>query len=528
MENSDHLTSENSSVGAGDTAAVTDPGLSGISLLRFLWRQLTSMRTALILLLLLGIASVPGSLFPQRGENPIAVTNFLAAHPFWGKILDSMKFFDVFASPWFGAIYILLFISLIGCVLPRTFEHLKNIGKKPPATPRFLNKMEFYRIVESPVAGSSDSGENRNKQENSLDSLELARRWLKKHHFRIRVQEGSLSAEKGYLRESGNLLFHLSLILLLVGIAVGSFYSTNGEAIVNVGDHFINVPTSYDSISYGRFESGDKLTPFALQLTKFVAHYNLINNEPSDYSLNVLAENPIGAPVKPVLIKVNKPLTYGPTKIYLQANGYSPIVTVKNTKGDVVFNGPTVFLPDDANLTSSGAIKLPDVGPGIGFVGTFVPTFAPSTGGPIKSVFPDALDPRLLLGVWEGDMGLNSGQPQSVYRLDTTKMKQIGLATLKIGQSYNFGIGTITFNGYTPWVNLQIVSDPGKVFALFGALLAVAGLIASLFGRQRRIWVRVLPDSRVEIAGLSKNKAYGLEEEITSLTETIEQEVDKQ
>jgi len=473
------------------------------------------MRTALILLLMLGIASIPGSLFPQRGENPIAVSNFLAAHPFWGKLLDSMKFFDVFASPWFGAIYILLFVSLIGCVLPRTFEHLKNIGKQPPLTPKFLNKMEFYRSIEAQSLKLPEANQ-----------LEIAKLWLKKKHFRVRMQENSISAEKGYLRESGNLLFHLSLIVLLIGIAIGSFYSTNGEAIVNVGDHFINVPTSYDSISYGRFESGDKLRPFALELTKFVAHYNIINNEPSDYSLNVLAENPIGSVAKPVLIKVNKPLTYGPTKIYLQANGYSPIVTVKNQKGAVVFHGPTVFLPQDANLTSAGAIKLPDVGPGIGFVGTFVPTFAPSTGGPIRSVFPDALDPRLLLGVWQGDLGLNTGQPQSIYRLDTSRMKQIGLTTLKIGQSYNFGIGSITFNGYTPWVNLQIVSDPGKVFALFGALLAVAGLIASLFGRQRRIWVRVGDNSRVEIAGLSKNKAVGLEDEINSLTKQFEHEVD--
>jgi cytochrome c biogenesis protein len=128
--------------------------------------------------------------------------------------------------------------------------------------------------------------------------------------------------------------------------------------------------------------------------------------------------------------------------------------------------------------------------------------------------------------VWQGDLGLNTGQPQSVYRLDTSKMKQIGLTTLKVGQSYEFGVGTVTFNGYTPWVNLQIVSDPGKVFALLGGLLAIAGLIASLFGRQRRIWVRIEENSRVEIAGLSKNKAVGLEEEIQSLTKQFEQEVD--
>jgi cytochrome c biogenesis protein len=471
-----------------------------IEFLRFLWRQLTSMRTAIFLLLLLAIASIPGSLLPQRGENPIAVDKFISSHRTLGKFLDTLKFFDVFASPWFSAIYLLLFISMIGCVLPRTWQHFKFIFKAPPPAPRFLDKMDGYKVIDD------------------LDPEIVAARalkWLKKHHFRIRNSAGAISAEKGYLKESGNLLFHLSLILLLVGVALGSMFSTNGEVILNVGDKFFNTPTSYDSISYGRFQTPAGLKPFALTIENFQAKYNPINNAPSYYALKVLAANPYNAKPKLVTIKVNSPLTYGATKIYLQANGYSPIVTVRDRTGKVIFHGPTVFLPQDANLTSSGAIKLPDTSPQIGFVGTYVPTFSANNVRGVFSVYPESLDPRLLVGAWVGNLGLDSGIPQSVYRLNTAEMKLLGSAQMSLGQSFNYGLGTITFDGYTKWVNLQIVNDPGKEFVLFGAVLILLGLLLSTRGKQRRIWIRY--GSQIEVAGLAKTSVAELEVEIAQL-----------
>ena len=98
----------------------TTTELGTTSLLRWLWRQITSMKTALILLLLLGFAAIPGSLFPQRSQNPLKVNDYFKENPGTAKFLDQLSMFDVYSSPWFSAIYILLFISLIGCVLPRT------------------------------------------------------------------------------------------------------------------------------------------------------------------------------------------------------------------------------------------------------------------------------------------------------------------------------------------------------------------------------------------------------------------------
>ena len=473
------------------------------SFLRWCWRQLTSMRTALILLLLLAVAAIPGSLFPQRSQNPIQVKQFFAENPETAIWLDRLSLFNVFSSPWFSAIYLLLFISLIGCVLPRSIEHLKAIGAKPPLTPKYLDRMEFYTEI----------------KKIDLDKVE---KFLRKKHFRIRRDENSISAEKGYARETGNLLFHLSLVLILLAVGIGSLLGSRGDAIVNVGDRFINTPTSYDILSFGKYQAEDSLPPFSLTVTDFKAEYDPVTNAAIDYELTVLTANPAGSKEIKKIIKVNQPLAYGSTKIYLQANGYSPIVIVRDKSGKIIFDGPTPFLPQDANLSSIGAIKIPDMDPQIGFVGSFLPTADrdPIRGG--FSSYPEVLDPRLLVSIWKGDLGLNTGIPQSVYRIDTSKMERIGLKALVLNESYDFGEGSITFTGWKSWVNLQIVNDPGKGFALVGAILAILGLLISLFTRQRRIWVK--QSGKTQVAGLAKNGIPGLEQEIDELVKEMSYE----
>ena len=477
--------------------------LDSRSFMRWCWRQLTSMRIALILLLLLAVAAIPGSLFPQRSQNPVQVRQYFIDNPQAAIWLDRFSMFEVFSSPWFSAIYLLLFISLIGCVLPRSIEHLKAIGAKPPLTPKYLDRMEFYTEMKKV----------------DLDKVE---KYLKKKHFRIRRDENSISAEKGYARESGNLLFHLSLVLILIAVGIGSLLGSRGDAIVNVGDRFINTPTSYDILGFGKYQSEDSLPPFSLTVKDFKAEYDPVTNAAIDYELTVLTANPAGSNETTRVIKVNQPLTYGSTKIYLQANGYAPTVVVKDKTGKVVFDGPTTFLPQDGNLSSIGAIKIPDMQPQIGFVASFLPTADrdPIRGG--FSSYPEVLDPRLLLAIWKGDLGLNTGVPQSVYRIDTSKMERIGLKALVLNESYDFGEGSVTFTGWTSWVNLQIVNDPGKGFALIGAILAILGLLISLFTRQRRVWIK--QGRKTQVAGLAKNGIPGLEEEIKDLVKEMSNE----
>lgn len=486
------------------------PQLSGIGFLRWMWRQLTSMRTALVLLLLLAIASIPGSIFPQRSQNPLKVSEYYKTNPDLAKWLDRLSLFNVYSSSWFSAIYILLFISLIGCVVPRTWEHFKSARALPPMTPKNLDRLEEFIEIQS--------------TKSEAEILQIAESSLRSRRYRIRTLPDSIGAEKGFIRETGNLLFHLSLILLLVGVAYGSLGGMRADVIVSEGETFTNVATSYDSLNTGGLFGIDDIPPFTITVQKFTAKYDLVTNAPQDYELRARVVDEPGEEGRDVIVKVNKPLTFGATRVYLQANGYSPIVTVKDKSGAVVLRGAIPFLPQDGNLTSIGAIKVPDMSPQLGFVAKFLPTAERTAERGGFSTFPEALKPLLDFAAWSGDLGLDSGIPQSVYRINTEGMNQIGLAALSPGETWTLpgGVGSITFDGFTPWVNLQVVRDPGKTYSLVGAILILLGLLVSLFGRRHRIWVRVSKkdgDTIVHIAGLTRSP--GLDEEIKTIISAL-------
>src|ERR1700712_3907310 len=128
------------------------PRLGWRGTLRFIWTQLTSMRTALVLLFALALGAIPGSLIPQRKISPVRVTEFLQAHPRLGPIYSQVGLFNVFTSPWFSAIYLLLFISLIGCIIPRVGVYARGLRARPPRTPRNLSRLPAYATAQLTVA----------------------------------------------------------------------------------------------------------------------------------------------------------------------------------------------------------------------------------------------------------------------------------------------------------------------------------------------------------------------------------------
>lgn len=472
--------------------------LKGLAFLRYLWRLLTSMRTALILLLLLGVASIPGSIIPQRAQNPFQVEDFFEANPTIAPIFDSLYLFDVFGAPWFSAVYVLLFISLIGCVVPRLNVYRKAILERPAEPPKSLESFTGYQRF---FRAESDA--------------EQITKYFRSKRFRVERFDGALTVEKGYLKESGNLLFHFSLILILVGIAVSSLFGMRGEAIVNVGERFINTPVTYDNLSPGRFYSIDSLQPYRIELQSFRAEYDPLTNAARDYELKVRVREDLEAPFKDEIVRVNDPLTFGASRVFLQATGFSVLVTVRDKTGEVTYQGAVPLLPIDPNLTSTGAIKVPDMQPSVGFVTSFLPTAARDEIRGGFSAYPEPLDPRLLLGIWQGDLGMDDGKPQSIYRLETEGMERIGLVSLSPGEFYDFGVGSITFDGFVPWINLQVIHDPGKSYALAGGLLALLGALGMLFIHRRRIWIRSTDDEGTfEIAGLCTTNEELLQREI--------------
>jgi cytochrome c biogenesis protein len=489
--------------------------------LRFLWTQLTSMRTALVLLFALAVAAIPGSLVPQRKISPIRVSDFIAEHPTLGPIYDKVGLFNVYTSPWFSAIYLLLFVSLVGCIIPRVRVYAKALRSRPPRTPRNLSRLPAYAVAEVPGGDAEQI-------------LAQAAARLKEQRYRVIRDGDAVSAERGYLREAGNLVFHVSLLFLLLGVAVGGLYGFRGTSVVITGQGFSNNLIQYDDFSAGAWFKDSDLQPFTVAVSSFQAKFETGNVQRGAARLFeadvAVTDSPGGTPVQQKL-EVNKPLNIDGTTVHLIGHGYAPTVTVKDGAGDIAFSGPVVFLPQDGNFTSAGVIKVPDGRPErLAFEGLFLPTAVLDDQGP-RSVFPDAANPALFLNAWSGPPKKETGLPENVYSLDTdglTQLKDGKGDTLRIaltpGTSYTLpdGRGTIQMDGWVRWVKLQIGDTPGVAISLGAIGFAVAGLCLSLFIRPRRVWVRARRGedgpTLVEVAGLDRADARaGLDEDVAEL-----------
>jgi len=504
------------------TPAPGGPRLGFVGWVRFLWRQLTSMRTAIILLLLLAIAAIPGSLVPQTTSDPNGVIQFRANDPELAAILDAFGLFSTFSSPWFSAVYILLFISLIGCIVPRTWHHLKAVFTPPPRTPSRLERMEGF--ITRPWSSTADA------------AVEAARGVLKRRGYRTVLHGQSVSAERGYLRETGNLVFHVSLIGILVTVALGGGLGYQGQRVVAEGFAFTNTKSSYDSFNPGSWFQDWMLAPFSVRLDSMQVTYETQNLDaygiPLDYRAEVTVTERGGAPRQEIL-KVNEPLTIAGTQVYMLGNGYAPVITVRDPEGDVVFAHPTLFRPQDMNLTSIGVVKIPDGLPEqVGMRGFFYPSAVELTTGALASSFPDLINPVLTLEVYTGDLGLDDGSATNAYVLDTDGLTQVAgreadtpTIVLKPGEVAELpnGLGTVELTAIPRFVALDIHSDPAQQWVLVFAILAILGLLTSLFVPRRRVWAKAVdrPDGTVvlEWAGLARGEDPRLAEAVAELAD---------
>jgi cytochrome c biogenesis protein len=503
------------------TATETPTGPTGRRRpLRRAWRQLTSMRTALLLLSLLALAAVPGTLVPQRGLNPVKVAQFFSDHPTLAPVFDKLSLFDVFAAPWFAAIYLLLFVSLIGCLVPRIRLHARALRRTPPAAPRNLLRLST----------SSDWTDSRPPAE----VIAAAAAVLRSARWRTEVREEpagavSVAAEKGYLRETGNLVFHVALLLLLAGIGLGGLFGYKGTVLVPEGSGFANVQSSYDVFSPSRLFHDTKLPPFSFTLDRFTATYQP-NGAPKSFAAHVTYHSTPDAPPRSVDVSPNHPLSLGGSDVFLVGHGYALHLQVRDPKGRLVYDKVTPFLPDDAMFTSHGVVKVPDgLSHQLGLTGFFYPTYGPSPLG-AQSTYPAPNDPVLDLAAWQGDLGLSSGHPQSVYTIPVAQLKNIGTTQLTPGKAWRLRDGSsVTFVSVEQWATFQVAHDPGTSLVLVAAVFIVAGLLVSLRVRRRRVWLRARPSADaastgttvVEAGGLARSDADGFTAEFDHLVQRL-------
>lgn len=497
------------------------------AVLRNTWRGLRSMRTALMLLFLLAVAAMPGALLPQHPLNEAKVAAYRRQYPTFGPLLDKLGFFDVFASPWFAAIYLLLFVSLLGCLAPRALEYARACRARPVATPRNLARMPHH-----------DSGVLHVSPREVLTGVtDRLRGW--RTEIRTLADSGgnpqyTVSAEKGYLREAGNLVFHLALLGLLLGLAGGKLFGYTGQVIVMAdGDQFCNTGIlNYDSFTAGTEVDGTSLTPFCIEVNSFAATY-LPNGQPENYQaeigyqtgpdINADPADPASSTWRPYLLRVNSPLRATGDRVYLLGHGYAPRFTVTFPDGATRTQAIQWKPVDPATMLSEGATKfdrpgLPDEASRrrnqLAVTGLLAPT---SSGGPIvTSVYPAPENPEVAVDIYRGDLGLDDGRGQSIFQIDQRQLssgalKRVLKQNMVPGQQARLADGTtVRFDDLRQWIDIQISHDPAQGAVLVFAVLILLGLGLSLSIKRRRFWARIGSADTAERHGLTWLEVGGL------------------
>lgn len=500
------------------------------------WNWLTSMRTALALLFLLAIAAIPGALLPQRSLNESNVIEYIENNGKLAEFYDKIQLFDVFSSTWFTAIYVLLLISLVGCILPRSWEHYKAMRAPVVRAPRNLERL----------AHNGEGLVEKREEEVEKDARKLLKGWKITEYSAEEDRAGvrSIAAEKGYTRELFNLIFHLGIVGMIVTAGLGRLFYYEGHVIVVTDDEqnqqnsvFCNTATAnYDSFRAGANFDGTGLTTFCFEAHDFSADY-LANGQAEMFRSNI--SYAVGDDIQndpetweDYELRVNHPLRIEGDRVYLQGHGFAPTFTVTWPNGET--RTQTVqWRPDDPTFfLSSGVVRFdppagmyPDLYERrqnqLAIQGLFAPTaeWEGDNNELLTSSYPAMRDPAVAIDIYRGDNGLDTGIGQSLFSLDSSLMhsgvlQKIERVNLQIGDTVTLDDGTtVSFDGASEFANYQISRDPTQNWVLVTTVISLVSLVGSLMIRRRRIWVRFYPQengtTRVETGGLARTDRAG-------------------
>ena len=483
------------------------------------------MRTALVLLLILALASVAGSLVPQVGVADARIAQTFRDHPLRAQIYDRLGLFDVFGSWWFTLIYVLLFVSLVACLIPRTRAAVRNVRSRPQPA-RELDAMRHY--AEHPVP------------EPPGRVIERARRVLGRRLFRVEASpadmtDGSplaLAADKGLAREVGSLLFHWAFLLILVGVVWGRGTGFSGRAVIVEGQTWTEAHANYDGqIREGRL-FGEDHSGLRITVDDFEARYRVPSGIPEEFVTRARLADADGRQLGSVDIRVNHPAAAEGVKIYQFGYGWAPVIEVTKA-GEPIASGPVVCEQDRApegvsqlQLPWNCVVKLPTLEPQVGIAFTLWPdirglTSLLETGTSMPMLV--RFDPVMTFVAYRGD--LRADQPVRTNDLDTSVLQRWTEGAVGAGETKEIGNGIeVTFEDLRNYTVLEIKRDRGLWLLLAAAILILVGLLPALYTSRRKVWVTAEADgdgSLVRVGGFALQRRPQFEEEFARLVDAI-------
>src|SRR6266545_2052099 len=363
-------------------------------------------------------------------------------------------------------------------------------------------------------------------------AVELTSQTLKRHRFRLATHgRGELSAEKGFLREAASLLFHVSFLVLLVGLAYGKGFGYRGQATVVEGETWADARINYDAFTPGRYFGVDGLPPFSLRLDDFSnTFYDDLT--PKEYASRLVALDAQGRQTQAQKVTVNRPMTVDGVRVFQSDYGYAPVVRVRAPSGEVLQDGPVLFSRDPGSEVSTGAIRLPSLKPQVGLQITFFTGLrvVPDASGEQQIVNdPRLVNPVLVVVPFTGD--LNASRAHSVFTLDYSGLGPPGRPLiLPVGRSGRLAGGLeVDFPSLRQYTVLTLARDPGVPIMAAAAGLVLVGLLPSLYVTRRRVWLRATPaaegGTRVQLAGLALQGKVAFVDEFRDLARDVELEL---
>ena len=225
------------------------------------------MRTALLLLLLLAVAAVPGSVFPQRRINPGQVQQYLDDHPGYAALARPAR---------------LLRRLLVGLVLRDLPAAVRLAGRlraapqsrapagragRPPRAPRRLERLPGHLRVDGRRAAARRRSTRRARC--AAPALPVAR------YDDPDAAALSVSAERGYLRETGNLRVPPGAARAARRPSPPArLFGYSGQVLVVEGQSFSNAVPYYDSFTAGSRVDTGSLAPFSLTLDRMRVRFD--------------------------------------------------------------------------------------------------------------------------------------------------------------------------------------------------------------------------------------------------------------
>jgi len=441
---------------AGSVArGASRPRPAEFDLISRVWKSLSSMRLALVLILALAAVVLAGTLLDQAPPSVIAdqaaydqwLERARGRYGGWTVVFDRLQLFNVFHTLWFRALIALLALNIVVCSLNRwhgiwtTVFHTRVRMGEP-----FFQHARFRATVATTMPLD--------------DAADRVRRALSgsRYHLKTDAAEGSVAlfADKNRLSRFGTFFTHLSIVLLLAGTVVGGVWGfKDPEFVVSEG--------STRPLGLG--------TNISVRLDHFADEYYL-DGPPKDFRSDVvLFEN--GKQVKQGTVQVNSPLRYKGIAFHQAFYGQTAVMKVQDKTGKVVFNdGVPLAWQTREGQRPVGSFNLPEQNLSVYVVG-------PRSG---------ETDPMIPAGEMRVE----------VYRQESRAAAPQNLTQGKPGDLAGL---TFTFERESRFAGLKVVKDPGTSIIWVASALMVLGMVMLFYLPRRRLWAlcKAQPDGTTTV-----------------------------